>query len=110
MVRRLLPLILVPLAGCAFAPPTFAPATPVVVKTPVLHPVYCAAPPPQYPRLPISQLSGNSAPADTLRAYVASIIILKGVVRERDSVIAGCVDPARAATGNTSARADHNTQ
>ncbi len=94
MVKRLLPLILVSLAGCAFAPQTGPPAAPVTVMVPVLQPVYCAAPAPRYPSLPIGKLTAGSPPADTMRAYAASVIILKGVVRERDSVIAGCADPS----------------
>ncbi len=44
MVTRLLPLILVPLVGCAFSPPFLsAPAVPVEVHVPVYEPVYCQA-------------------------------------------------------------------
>jgi hypothetical protein len=107
MVKRLLPLILIPLAGCAFAPQTLPPAAPVTVMVPVLQPVYCAAPAPQYPSLPIGRLTAASPPADTIRAYAASVIILKGVVRERDGVIAGCADPSsEESAGKTAQRAD----
>jgi hypothetical protein len=95
MVTRLLPLILVLLAGCAFSPPFFsAPAVPVEVKEPVYEPVYChpqeAAPPP----LPIADLTPKSAPADTMRAYVETVILLKALVHDRDALIAGCAEPA----------------
>ena len=100
MVRRLLPLILILLAGCAFSPPFFAPATPVEVKVPVFEPVYCTPPPLANPTLPISALTAASAPADTIRAYAATVVLLKGTVRERDAMIEGCEEPAGAAPGS----------
>ena len=105
-MRRFLPLLLVLIAGCASAPP-FAPvATPVTVKVPVYEPVYCATPALAKPALPIAQLQANSAPADTMRAYAATVVMLKGAVNERDAVIAGCAKPqgentqAQAASGS----------
>lgn len=95
MVRRLLPLILVPLAGCAFSPPFWAaPAVPLEVQVPVTEPVYCRAHAGAPPELPIASLTAASAPADTMRAYAATVILLKGLVRERDALIAGCAAPA----------------
>lgn len=100
MVKRLLPLSLVLLAGCAFSPPFFsAPAVPVEVEVPVIEPVYCQPPPSRRPALPIAALTAASAPADTLRAYAATVILLKGLVRERDALIAGCAEPASAPSG-----------
>jgi hypothetical protein len=99
MVRRLLPLILVLAAGCAFSPPFSAPAVPVEVKVPVYRPVYCQAPPRVVPELPIAALSPTTDPADTMRAYVATVIVLKGMVRERDALIAGCAEPPSAPAG-----------
>jgi hypothetical protein len=97
LVRRLLPLIPVALAGCALTPPGFQPARPVTVETPVVEAVYCAPPALTYPRLPIAGLSIGSKPADTIRAFAASITILKGVVRERDELIAGCAQASHGA-------------
>ena len=93
MVRCLLPLVLAPLAGCALAPSTMPPARPVAVDVPVAEPVYCAPPPLPNPPLPIAGLTANSRPADTIRVYAATVTVLKGVVRERDAVIAGCAPP-----------------
>jgi len=97
MVKRLLPLILVLLAGCAFSPPFPAgPAGPMVVNVPVIEPVYCQAPQLVAPALPIASLTAASAPADTMRAYVATVILLKGLVHERDALLAGCEEPSSA--------------
>jgi hypothetical protein len=102
MVKRLLPLILMLTTGCAFSPPFFsAPATPVEVEVPVIEPVYCQAGKGSRPALPIATLSATSAPADTIRAYAATVIVLKGLVRERDTIIAGCSEPANAPSEST---------
>ena len=102
MVRRLLPLILMPLAGCAFSPPFFAaPAVPTEVRVPVYQPVYCEAHAAAPTALPIGSLTAASPPADTMRAYAASVILLKGLVRERDALIAGCAAPAAAGDQST---------
>jgi hypothetical protein len=101
MVKRLLPLILVLLAGCAFSPPFLsAPAVPMKVEVPVFEPVYCQAPQTAPPALPIASLTPATAPADTMRAYVATVIVLKGLVHERDTLIAGCAEPASSAPGS----------
>jgi hypothetical protein len=97
MVKRLLPLILVLLAGCAFSPPfRSALAVPVEANVPVVEPVYCQAPPTVPPVLPIATLTVASAPAETMRAYVATVILLQGLVQERDALLAGCEEPASA--------------
>jgi hypothetical protein len=69
-------------------------ATPVEVQIPVYKPVYCTAPALDHPRLPVATLAAGSAPADTLRAYAATVVLLKGAVRDRDEVIAGCISDA----------------
>ena len=94
MVRRLLPLILVALTGCALTPSAVIQPKVVKVEVPVAEPVYCETPPLPYPSLPVAGLSGGSKPADTMRAYVATVIILKGMVRQRDDVISGCAPPS----------------
>jgi len=94
MVKRFLPLSLVLLAGCALSPPPFAPATPIEIKVPVFQPVYCTMPQLANPLLPISALTASSPPADTLRAYAASVVLLKGAVRDLDSIIEGCSEPS----------------
>ena len=92
MVKCILPLILALACGCAAAPPITRTET-VAVKTPVLEPVYCAAPAPARPSLPVGRLTAASPAADTMRAYAATIAILKAAVRERDAIIAGCAAP-----------------
>jgi hypothetical protein len=94
MVKRLLPLFPLLLAGCALSPPFFSPATPLEVKVPVYEPVYCTPPAVANPTLPIAGLTSASAPADTIRAYAATVVVLKATVRELDSLIEGCEQPA----------------
>jgi hypothetical protein len=96
MVRRLLPLFPLLLAGCALSPPFFSPATPLEVKVPVYEPVYCTPPAIVNPALPIAGLTAAAAPADTIRAYAATVVVLKATVRELDSLIEGCEEPAAA--------------
>ncbi len=104
MVRRLLPPLLALLAGCASSPPAIAPAAPVTVKVPILRPLPCDPPRLGRPALPIAGLRAGSAPADTVRAYAATVAILKGAVAERDAVIAGCAAPrSGAALANAAA-------
>lgn len=94
MVKCVLPLILALLSGCAAAPPNPIVATPVEVKVPVLQPVYCPASWPKRPELPIAKLHHGSAPADTIRAYAASVVLLKGAVEQRELLLTSCSDPA----------------
>jgi hypothetical protein len=99
MVKCILPLILALAYGCAAAPPITR-VEPVEVKTPVLDPVYCRPPALVRPQLPVARLMATAAPADTIRAYAATIVILKAAVRERDEIIAGCAaPPAQAESG-----------
>ena len=93
MVKRLLPLFPLLLAGCALSPPFFTATTPLEVKVPVYEPVYCMPPAHPNPALPIAGLTAAAAPADTLRAYAATVVVLKATVRELDSLIAGCAEP-----------------
>jgi hypothetical protein len=80
------------LGGCASVPP--APIlTPVEVKVPVATPVYCQVAKLDKPALPIAALKSDSAPDDTIRAYAATVAILKGAVRQRDLAIEGCAPP-----------------
>jgi len=79
------------LAGCATCPPP-APR-PVRVEVPIMTPVYCPLPAMQRPTLPVADLSADSSPADTVRAYAESIVILKGAVAQRDELIDGCRRP-----------------
>ena len=79
------------LSGCAT---TAAPIlTPVTVEVPISTPIYCEASALSKPKLPIADLKADSAPADTIRAYAATVVLLKGAVQERDLVIAGCAAP-----------------
>ena len=88
------------IAGCASMPPPIL--TPVEVKVPVATPVYCDVGKLDKPALPLSALKADSAPADTIRAYAATVAILKGAVQERDSVIAGCAAPASSPPASSS--------
>jgi hypothetical protein len=78
--------------GCATEQPQPI-LTPVEVKVPVATPVYCKVAKLDQPQLPIAALKTDSAPDDTIRAYAATVAILKGAVRERDLAIAGCAAP-----------------
>jgi hypothetical protein len=80
------------LSGCA------ANETGVAMPTEVKLPVATAPPPcigqlPAHPALPIAALGDDSPPADTVRAYAATVAILKGAVAERDALLGGCVAP-----------------
>ena len=96
MVMRLLITIAIGIgiASCATATPEVL--TPMEVKVPVATPIYCRVEKPEKPTLPIATLKADSAPADTIRAYAATIAVLKGAVQERDALIAGCAPPADA--------------
>ena len=86
------------IAGCAAgAPAAPPPPPPLMVQVPVLHQTPCPAPTLARPALPIAGLKAGSPPADTIRAYAAAVAILKGAVRERDAVLAGCARADRAA-------------
>ena len=79
------------IAGCAAGQQPIL--TPIEVKVPVATPVYCKVAQLARPELPIAELKMDSAAPDTIRAYAATVAILKGAVRERDLVIAGCAPP-----------------
>ena len=86
-------------AGCArVVQPAPAPRA-VMVKIPVATPIYCQIPALQNPPLAIASLSEDSAPADTIRSYVATVDILKSAVRERDTILKGCGAPTVGAAG-----------
>ena len=73
--------------GCAAAPP--APrAIMVRVPVPIEMPCQVAAMP--RPAMPIAELGADSPPADTVRAYAATVAILKGAVEQRDEALSGC--------------------
>jgi hypothetical protein len=97
-------LMTVSIYGCAAepAPPIL---TPVEVKLPIATPVYCEVGKLDKPALPIATLKVDSVPDDTIRAYAATVAILKGAVAQRDLMLAGCAAPANvgsedAATGS----------
>lgn len=85
------------LAGCAAGAAAPPPAAPVRVEVPVLHEVPCPLPHLDDPALPLGALTPDSPPADTIRAYAAAVAILKGAVRERDALLAGCARTSAAA-------------
>jgi len=78
--------------GCAAQPEPIL--TPVEVQVPSATPVYCEVSKLDKPALPLATLNTQSPPADTIRAYAATVALLKGAVQERDSELAGCADPA----------------
>jgi hypothetical protein len=86
------------IAGCAAvaAPPPVV--APVKVEVPVLRQIPCPLPRLSDPALPLAALRLDSPPADTIRAYAASVAILKGAVRQRDALLAGCAEPATTVT------------
>jgi hypothetical protein len=95
VVRTLIALVVLgaSICGCATEQPQPILA-PVEVKVPVATPVYCQVAKLDRPELPISALKADSAPDDTIRAYAATVAVLKGAVRERDLAIEGCAAPA----------------
>ena len=95
------------LAACArvAAPP---PPRMVTVNVPVPQTVYCAVPALNPPPLAIASLAPDSSPADTMRSYVATVMVLKSAVHERDTILRGCAAPADG--GSNSSRADINPQ
>ena len=78
------------LAACSGGPADAPLARPLTVQVPMLRQIPCPAATPANPSLPIAQLTPDSPPADTMRAYAAAVAILKGAVRERDAMLAGC--------------------
>lgn len=84
------------LAGCAAGPAPAPAVRPLMVQVPVLHQTPCPVPVLKPPALPIAGLKPGSPPADTMRAYAASVAILKGAVRERDAVLGGCARAGQA--------------
>ncbi|HEY6394796.1 MAG TPA: hypothetical protein VIX12_05210, partial [Candidatus Binataceae bacterium] len=78
------------LGGCAAGSKTAAPPT---VDIPIASPIYCKVPALTKPAMPIAALKPDSPPADTVRSYAASIVILKAAVDERDALLAGCAGP-----------------
>jgi len=93
VVNRLIALIMIgTMGGCATAAQPIL--TPVEVKVPVAIPIYCQVAKLDKPALPIAALKADSAPADTIRGYAATVAILKGAVLQRDLALEGCVGPA----------------
>jgi hypothetical protein len=83
------------LAACSQAHPPDR----VEVAVPMPVKVYCSAPELEKPRLAIASLEPGSPPADTIRAYASTVATLKGAVRERDILLAGCRSGGSAAEG-----------
>jgi hypothetical protein len=90
-------LILCAALACGCARAAQGPPVPVTVEVPVPQPVWCALPPPARPVLPISHLAADSPPADTMRAYAATVVILKAAVVEREDLLRACAPPADSA-------------
>src|SRR5438445_1352550 len=83
------------LAACETQIDDQVPPPPQQVEIPIAQPVYCDAPKMSRPGLPIGSLTESSSPAETIRAYAASIALLKGAVSQRDEIIAGCSRPEK---------------
>ncbi len=93
------------LTGCA--PSANAVAMPAEVRLPIATPpAPCITRLPAHPALPIAALDDNSAPADTVRAYAATVAILKGAVGARDALLGGCIAPAPPAEREPRAEAE----
>ena len=84
------------LAACETQIDDHVPPPPQQVEIPIAQPVYCDVPKMSRPGLPIVELSAGSSPAETMRAYAASIALLKGAVSQRDEILAGCARPEKA--------------
>jgi hypothetical protein len=99
LVSRAIPTLVLAfaLAGCAAGAAPAPTVRPLMVQVPVLHETPCPAPTLADPALPLAGLRPESPPADTMRAYAAAVAILKGAVRERDAVLAGCARADRPA-------------
>jgi hypothetical protein len=67
-----------------------------MVEVPIATPIYCQVPKLQPPILAIAALTPDSAPADTVRSYAASVDVLKSAVQERDTILEACAPPADA--------------
>jgi hypothetical protein len=79
------------LAGCArVAQP---PPLPMTVDIPVPVAIPCSVAIPPRPALPIATLTDASEPADTMRAYAATVAVLKVAVTERDDLLRACIAP-----------------
>lgn len=88
MMRSILLLSMVVLAGCAHAP-----ARVITVQVPVAVP--CPPPPPvARPHLPLADLPPKSPPADVMRAYAASVEALTGYASELEALLNGYRAPA----------------
>ena len=85
--------LLLALSGCSQIAPAPVPR-PVMVEVPVATPIYCTVPVLNPPVLAIAALTPDSAPADTVRSYAATVDVLKSAVRERDSLLEGCAAPS----------------
>jgi hypothetical protein len=80
------------LSACAAASPTPS-AELAHIDVPVLVKVYCSVPELERPLLPIASLGADASPADAMRMYASTVALLKGVVRQRDVLLAGCRAP-----------------
>ena len=89
-------LFLLSLSFCACAPVAAPAPRPVMVEVPIATPIYCQVPKLQPPILAIADLTPDSAPADTVRSYAASVDVLKSAVQERDTILEACAPPADA--------------
>ncbi len=89
------------LLGCAARPPAPVPQT-VVADVPVARRVYCDVKIPARPALPIAALAPSATPADVVRAYAASVALLKGAVVAREALLRGCARPSPRAPSSAS--------
>ncbi len=71
--------------GCATICPPCKPAKPVTIHIPL---VTCPPPPELVrPELPIDALKPGAAPAEVMRAYVSTTVMLMGYVSELETVV-----------------------
>ncbi len=79
------------LAGCARI--AALPPVPMTVEIPVPEAVPCSVAIPARPALPIAALAAGSPPGDTMRAYAATVAVLKVAVAEREELLRVCIAP-----------------
>ena len=89
------------LSACASAPPR----APRVVRVPV--PVRCTARMPLAPLLPLQSIGPRSTDAEVARAYVGSIVELKGYADQLSRLLVACISGGRHPRAPARARSAH---
>lgn len=72
------------LVGCSSAQEVRTETVPVLVAVPVPPPDVQM---PQRPSLPLARVDSTYAPADVMRAYAASVVLLQGYARQLERLL-----------------------